>query len=133
MDIIEMTRELAKAVQLDERVVKYNMAREKSDEDETLQELIGKFNLKRIELNAQLSKAEKDNEKITQMDKEMKNLYAQIMQNENMIAYNEAKSEVDTLMNFVNQILAAGVNGEDPDTVDLSSCTHDCSTCGGCH
>ena len=48
-------------------------------------------------------------------------------------AYNAAKQEVDAAMRFVNQILAAAVNGEDPDTVTEESCGGDCASCGGCH
>ena len=50
-----------------------------------------------------------------------------------MIAFNEAKQEIDNLMNFVNQILVMSVNGEDPDTIEQQSgCTGSCSTCPGC-
>ena len=46
-----------------------------------------------------------------------------------------AKKEVDALMNYINRILVLSVNGEDPDSVEMSdvSCTGSCSTCGGCH
>lgn len=134
MDMIEKAREFGKAIAQDERVIRYNLARQKSDEDLELQEMIGQFNLKRIELNAQLGKAEKDDEKIASLDKGIKALYEQIMQNDCMKAYNAAKQEVDAAMRFVNQILAAAVNGEDPDTVtEDTSCGGDCASCGGCH
>ena len=134
MDVITMAREFAKTIAKDERVIKYNLIRQASDEDKRLQELIGRFNLKRIELNAQLGKEEKDSQKIADLDKEIKAIYTEVMQNQTMQDYNAAKQEVDDLMNFVNQILAAGVNGEDPDTVEESSgCGGNCSGCSGCH
>lgn len=134
MDIIQMTRELAKAIALDERVIKYNMAREKGDNDLKLQEKIGTFNLKRMELNGLLGKEDKDEARVAALDKEIRALYDEVMQDPIMAACNETKAQVDALMNFINQILAAGVNGEDPDSVeDRPACSGSCSGCSGCH
>lgn len=134
MDLIEKAREFGKAVAQDERVIRLNLARQKSDEDLQLQEMIGQFNLKRIELNSQLGKEQHDDARIAALDKQIKALYEQIMQNDCMQAYNAAKQEVDAAMRFVNQILAAAVNGEDPDTVtEEAGCAGNCASCGGCH
>ena len=51
MDIIEMTRELGRALQNDERYIAMMAARQASDEDEALQEAIGEFNLKRMAIS----------------------------------------------------------------------------------
>ena len=51
-----------------------------------------------------------------------------------MVAYNEAKNEVDQLMQYINAILVTAVNGGDPMTVEEpSSCGGDCAGCSGCH
>ena len=52
-----------------------------------------------------------------------------------MVVYNGAKKEVDAMMNYINRILVLSVNGEDPDSVEMSdvSCTGSCATCGGCN
>ena len=56
------------------------------------------------------------------------------MNNESMQAYNEAKNEMDSLMQYINAILTTAVNGGDPMTVEEpSSCSGDCSGCSGCH
>lgn len=133
MDIIQLARDFAEQLGYDERVIAYNTARQQSDEDSALQDLIGQFNLKRIELNSEIGKEEKNNEKITALDGEIKGIYAEVMQNKNMVAYNEAKSGVDKMMNFVNKILAAGINGEDPKTVEEDAgCSGSCDGCAGC-
>ena len=41
--------------------------------------------------------------------------------------YIDAKKEFDAMVNQVNQMLNFYITGQDP------NCTHDCSTCGGCH
>ena len=48
MDVIELTRELGKAIQQDERFLAMQIARQNSDNDDELQQLIGEFNLKRM-------------------------------------------------------------------------------------
>lgn len=133
MELIEKVRVLAKELAQDERVVRYNLARQQSDEDKQLQELIGRFNLRRIELNNQMSKEEKNTDRIAELDREIKSIYEEVMKNEHLVAYNAAKTEVDQMMTFINAILTAGVNGENPDEVDESSCTGNCATCAGCH
>ena len=133
MDIIEMTRELGKLIQVDENYVKLQAAEKKAHADETLQELIKEFNLKRLSVNTENAKVQKDPEKIKKYNSEMQSVYAQIMSNENMIAYNEAKQGFDQLTARVLTILQNCIAGEDPETTDMTeSCTGSCSTCGGC-
>ena len=131
MDIIEMTRALGKAIQQDERYIRLSLARDNNDNDEKLQEMIGKFNLKRVEVNQEAARP--DQAKLDQLNESIRTLYKEIMENPNMVEFNAAKEEIDSLMNFVNQILVLSVNGQDPDTVEQSSCTGSCATCAGCH
>ena len=135
MNAIEKTRELGKLIQQDERYLAYNKAKEINDNDETLQALIGEFNMKRVELNTEMSKPEKDSEKLTKLDGEIKSLYGNIMANQNMDSFNNAKSAMDEMLSQVNMIITMSANGEDPDTcpVEKPSCGGGCSTCGGCH
>ncbi|MCI9455970.1 MAG: YlbF family regulator [Oscillospiraceae bacterium] len=133
MDIIEMTRALGKAIQQDERYIRLSLARDNNDNDEKLQEMIGKFNLKRVEVNQEAARPDKDQAKLDQLNESIRTLYKEIMENPNMVEFNAAKEEIDSLMNFVNQILVLSVNGQDPDTVEQSSCTGSCATCAGCH
>ena len=134
MDIIEMARELGKMIQKEESYINLHKAQEKADADMDLQQLIGEFNLKRLAINNEASKADNDQEKMQALNQEMRAVYAKIMQNENMIAYNDAKDAFDTLYNRVSAIITNSANGEDPETTDVTSgCTGSCSTCGGCH
>ena len=64
MDIIEMTRALGKAIQQDERYIRLSLARDNNDNDEKLQEMIGKFNLKRVEVNQEAARPDKDQAKL---------------------------------------------------------------------
>jgi cell fate (sporulation/competence/biofilm development) regulator YlbF (YheA/YmcA/DUF963 family) len=134
MDIIKLARELAKEIQKDDRFKNLISARENNDNDKELQDGIGEFNLVRIELTREAGKTEKDEEKIKSLDKKMNEIYKDIMMNENMQRYNEAKLEMDALMKQITTILTMSANGEDPDSIDVSaSCSGNCSSCGGCH
>lgn len=134
MDIIEMTRELGKAIQQDERYKAYMAAKEANDKDEELQKLIGDFNLKRMNINQEMSNPEKSEERLKKLDEELKAIYAQIMGNDGMIAFNTAQNELEQLIGDINQIVTMCANGEDPDTCEIQhGCSGSCSTCGGCH
>lgn len=133
-NIIEKTRELAKLIQADPAYKNLMDAKERNDNDQELQDLIGKFNLKRIELNQAMSESERNQDKINAADAELKEIYQKIMTNENMLAYDKATNEMSLIMNKINRIISGAANGEDPDTIDTeASCTGSCSSCSGCH
>ncbi len=134
MDIIEMTRNLGMEIQKDQRYQILENARRLNDADEELQKQIGDFNLARIDLNNEVSKSDKDADRIAQLNEKVQSIYTDIMDNESMQAYNEAKSDVDQMMQYINSILTTAVNGGDPMTVqEPSSCSGSCSSCSGCH
>lgn len=133
-DIIKMARDLGHAIQKEEFYAKLNDAKDKADHDETLQNLIGEFNLKRMNINAEACKSDRDEDTLRRLNDEMRTVYSDIMSNEHMVAYNNAKQEFDSVMQRVTAIITQSAQGEDPDTTDyVEDCTHDCSTCGGCH
>ena len=133
MDVIAIARQLGKALQQDEGYLRLMVAQQQNDADETLQALIGKFNLARINLNTELNKTDKDQARVTALNEEVRAVYGQIMDNENMAAYNKAKTEFDDTVDFVMQILRGSINGEDPDLIEKQSgCSGSCSSCSGC-
>ena len=136
MDIIELSRQLGKAIQEDESYINMRLAEQISEADEQLQELITDFNLKRLAINSEASKVDKDEEKLKAMNKEMRHLYSQVMQNENMVKYNTAKQEFETKLQRVFAIIQNSAEGDDPETTDYlggMGCSGNCGSCGGCH
>ena len=134
MDIIELTRELGKKLQKEDIYLKYQIAKQKADEDEELQKMINEFGLKREEISEATSKSEseQDPERIQKLNREMRKVYAKIMTNERMINYNDTKDEFDVLMKRITTIIQESSEGEDPETADYIPCTGSCATCGGC-
>lgn len=133
MDIIEMARELGRAIQADDRYIAYCLAKQANDEDEQLQNLINAFNLKRVELQMEISKPDKNDDTIQELNNLIKDTYQKIMTNPKMMIYNNTKSAMDQLMSQINNIITMSANGINPDEINLESlCAGDCSTCGGC-
>ncbi len=134
MDMIELAREIGRQIQKDEAYVNLHNIQKQCDDDKDLQDLIGNFNLKRLAINNETSKEDKDPEKLTQLNKELREVYSDIMRNENMTAYNEAKQTFDKKLARVMAIINQSAQGEDPNTTDYTqSCAGDCASCGGCH
>lgn len=133
--ILEMAKDLAYAIQQDERYIRTQMAQAAADEDEELQGMIGEFNLKRIAINNETTKdeGERDGDKLKALDGELREVYARIMQNPHMAAYNEAKTELDRMTGAISSILALAAQGQDPDSYEEGGCSGNCSGCAGCH
>lgn len=134
MDLIKMTRELGKAIQADERFIRYAKARLANDNDTDLQNAIGNFNITRMELEKAVSDEAKDEVLVKKLNEDLRTLYGEIMSSASMVEYNTAKALVDQMMNEVNTIISKCLEGEDPDTCEIEdACTGSCATCGGCH
>ncbi len=128
-----MARELGKELQRDDSYIKMRLAQQTADEDEQLQELIEVYNVKRIAINQEASKPDRDDEKLRALNKEMRSAYVQVMKNERMAAYNIAKQEFDVKLRRVIAIVNNSAQGEDPEYTDYGeSCSGTCETCGGC-
>lgn len=134
-DVIQIARELGAALQEDERYAALMQARKVNDEDEALQNLIGEFNMIMLQAQQEAEKEDKDEAKMKEYNEQYVQAYQKIMENENMRAYQAAQTELEGVVNTINGIIAMSLNGEDPMTCDpdAQNCTHDCSTCGGCH
>ena len=132
MDCIDLFKRAAVALQTDSRYLVLDQTRKANDKDEELQNLIGEFNLARMDLNNEIGKSERNDARIAELNEKVNSLYGQIMGNEGMVAYNEAKRDCENLVNYIDAIINTAMNGGDPMTVQepSASCTGSCSTCG---
>ncbi len=134
MDILNAAKDLAREIQKSESYINLKIASQNNDNDEKLQDLIGKFNLKKIAISTQMSEDNKNSDKISRLNEELKACYEELMKNSNMLNYMKCKKEFDELIRKINLLVAAGANGEDVDSVNLENngCTGSCGSCGGC-
>ena len=117
MDCIDLFKRAAVALQTDSRYLVLDQTRKANDKDEELQNLIGEFNLARMDLNNEIGKSERNDARIAALNEKVNSLYGQIMGNEGMVAYNEAKRDCENLVNYIDAIINTAMNGGDPMTV----------------
>ena len=128
MEIFELAAELGKALKADERLIKLEEAKKAYEENKTLQRNIVEFDVQQKALQQEMVKPEKDTIFIEVIQKRIDELYKMITEDADFVALNDAQAVVNELMNSVNTTITYNITGEMP-----SSCTHDCSSCGGCH
>ncbi len=128
MEIFELAAELGKALKADERLVALEAAKKAYEENMPLQRNMVEFEVQQKALQQEIAKPERDTMFIEVIQKRIDELYKTITEDPDFIALNDAQAVVNELMNSVNTTITYNITGEMP-----SSCTHDCSTCGGCH
>ena len=121
MDCIDLFKRAAVALQTDSRYLVLDQTRKANDKDEELQNLIGEFNLARMDLNNEIGKSERNDARIAELNEKVNSLYGQIMGNEGMVAYNEAKRDCENLVNYIDAIINTAMNGGDPMTVQQNA------------
>lgn len=125
MTIIEKTRELGEMIQQSEEMKVLKEAEARQAEDENAKTLMLEYSMRRMNLERDLMEG-----KITQEEAVQKNQEAfmnVVEQSETLKATYDAQVAVDKMVNEINAILTYYITGQTP------GCTHDCSTCGGCH
>ncbi|MBE6728683.1 MAG: YlbF family regulator [Ruminococcaceae bacterium] len=134
MDVIKSTRELGKAMQEDPRFVEYAKLKLSLDKDEKLQALVGEFNIARMNIERISTEENRDEEKFKEANLKLREIYDNIMNNENMKAFNQAKEKVDKMLSDIFALIQLCAEGSDPETCEVpEGCTGSCNTCSGCH
>ena len=128
MTIFELASELGKALKNDEKLVRLENAKTAYEADTELNKKMIEYEVQQKALQLEITRDDRDMLLIDNIQKRIDTLYREIMENPVFVELNEAQAEVNELMNAVNQTITFQITGEVP-----SSCTHDCSTCGGCH
>ncbi|MDD5886605.1 MAG: YlbF family regulator [Oscillospiraceae bacterium] len=137
MDVIEVTRQLGAAIQADDRYLTFMEAKKAADNDANVQLMLSQIEAIRTQYQNEASKPAPDQASLQALDQSFQTLYQQVMANETMQAANAAGQEIDSMMNYIMQILSLCVNGEDPATCEPKAqegcgCEGgDCGSCGG--
>ena len=128
--IIEKAAELGAEIAASEQLKRVEETQAAYQADAALQALLSEHETDRKLLAEEFSKAtdEADERAIADLRDRMTELGTEIMKNENYTAFVEAQKAMNALMTLVNNEIKFAITGERP-----SECTHDCSTCGGCH
>ena len=126
MTAFELAAQLGKALKEDEKLVRLANAKKAYEEDKELQKYIIEYEVQQKALQVEITREERDTLFIDVIQKRIDELYKLIMEHPVFAELNEAQAEVNELMNAINNTISFEITGELP-----SSCTHNCSTCGG--
>ena len=128
MEIMELAAALGTALKEDERLKRLEEAKNAYTSDAELQKKLLEYEVQNTALQGEITKPERDTNFIDIIQNRIDELYREITTNPAFVKLNEVQAEVNELMNAVNATITANITGEQP-----SACTHNCSTCGGCH
>ena len=127
-EIMQKALELGQMIAQDREVMRVQQLDRAYAENEELQTLMTEYNAQTQVLNVEYAKEERDEEMIAIVQKRVNELYDALASHELITQYRTAQQDVDAFMKAVNEQIQFGSTGKRP-----SACTHDCSTCGGCH
>ena len=127
MSIYAIAKELGEAIAEDPRMIRMKAAKEAYESNADIAILLTEYGIQREALTSIGDEGgEINTDAITRIQDRLDEIYDKITTNPLFIELDEAQTEANELMANVNNIIKFNATGESP-------CTHDCSTCGGCH
>ena len=128
--IIALAHDLGVEISKSEEIKNLNTAKDAFDADAALQEKMREYEADRLLLGQEFAKEkdEADQIAIANLRARMEELTKEISSSPIYIEFANAQKAMNDLMAEVNAEIKFCITGERP-----SNCTHDCSTCGGCH
>ena len=126
--IFELAAELGRTLKDDARIIALNNAREAFEADETVKMLMTEYEVQQNAIQEEAMKEDRSEDVLNAIQDRIEAIYNQITESERYKVLEAAQNEVNALMEAVNNTITFNITGEEP-----SSCTHNCSTCGGCH
>ena len=127
--IIELAHALGEEIAKSEEIKNLNIAKDAFDSEESLQEKMREYEAERLLLGQEFAKenGEADERAIADLRARIEELTKEISLNPIYLEFANAQKAMNDLMASVNAEIKFCITGERP-----STCTHDCSTCGGC-
>lgn len=126
--IIELAHMLGLEIAKSEEMKNLETAKDAFEANAEIQNKMSEYETDRVLLTQEYSKEEADEKLIADLHARIDELANDITTNELYIKFTKAQAEVNALMNEVNEEIKFCITGARP-----SECTHDCSTCKGCH
>lgn len=127
-NVFELAATLGRALKADDRLQQFDAAKKAYDADPQLKAYLTEYEVQQKAMQSEMSKPEQDTHLLAMIRERIDVLYRLINENPAFAELNRTQQAVNDLMNRVNQTIMYEITGEAP-----SACTHDCSTCGGCH
>lgn len=126
MSIYSLAAQLGQAIKEDERMIRMEKAKAAYDSSERIGSLMMEYTIQQEALMAMGDSADIDTDALTRIQDRIDEIYAEITTDPIFRELDEAQAAVNELMETVNNTIMFNATGKTP-------CSHDCSTCGGCH
>ena len=128
--IIEIAHMLGMEIAASDEIKNLESAKAKFEADAELQAKMSEYEAERLLLGQEFSKPtdEVDEKAIADLRARIEELSREISADEKYQNFAKAQQAMNALMAEVNAEIKFCITGERP-----SDCTHDCSTCKGCH
>ena len=126
MSIYSLAAELGKAIKEDERMIRMEKAKEAYESSEKIGNLMMEYGIQQQALTAMGDSEEIDTDALTRIQDRIDEIYAEITTDPVFKELEEAQNDVNELMESVNNTIMYNATGK-------TACTHDCSSCSGCH
>ncbi len=128
--IIELANALGMEIAKSDEIKNLEAAKSAFESNTELSEKMKEYEAERLLLGQEFAKStdEADERAIANLRARIEELSKEISQNPLYIAFSEAQNAMNNLMASVNAEIKFCITGERP-----VECTHDCSTCSGCH
>lgn len=142
MEIIELARALGEKLAESPQYKAFCETRDKCKENALLKAKLDEFKVQKSVYDIENAKAEKNEKLLDAVNSRMEILYSEITQHPEMKAYTRAEDALNVLMSAINMTITSYIspetltndtNSDDFDEEGGEGCTHDCSTCRGCH
>jgi cell fate (sporulation/competence/biofilm development) regulator YlbF (YheA/YmcA/DUF963 family) len=127
MSIYELASQLGQAIKEDDRMKRMEAAKKAYESSEKINNLLMEYGIQQQALTTMGDSADIDTDALTRIQDRIDEIYAAITTDPLFVELDEAQNDVNELMQTVNNTIMFNATGTTP------SCTHDCSTCGGCH
>ena len=126
MTIFELATELGKTIREDERMIRMEKAKEAYESSEKIGNLMMEYGIQQQALTTMGAGEEIDTDALARIQDRIDEIYAEITTDPIFKELDEAQQAVNELMESVNNTIMFNATGQTP-------CTHDCSSCSGCH
>lgn len=126
MSIFALAAELGKAIKEDERMIRMEKAKEAYESSEKIGNLMMEYGIQQQALTTMGDGDDIDTDAVTRIQDRINEIYAEITTDPIFKELDEAQEAVNALMESVNNTIMFNATGQ-------TSCTHDCSSCSGCH
>lgn len=128
-EVLVAVKNLCDLMKADPRYVAVNEAGRAYSENPEISTLLIEYQAQQTALTEIYAKDERDDSIIDAIQGRLNEIYTAIIENPLYVAFKEASDEYEAYYKSIYEEMEFHLTGKRPN----SGCTHDCSTCSGCH